>query len=154
MADQTASGNGFWKAVVACGAFLTAATALGGMFYEVSDLREDKATLTEQVRTMSSQVATLEAQMAAQVEWRRAVQPVINSNASRTNALNGQLVELRAWRNNTEGSRFTNQDWAREEAILNQKQVGERAFLRAVCNDLTRLYRELDRIPPNDCGRP
>jgi hypothetical protein len=39
-------------------------------------------------------------------------------------------------------------------AKIEQQIYSDRVYSRAVCNELTRLTKELNRIPVNDCDRP
>jgi len=69
-------------------------------------------------------------------------------------SLQAEVRALQEWRASTDSNRFTAADGRVLQTLLEREVQAERAYSRSLCNDVTRLYRELDRIPPNDCGRP
>lgn len=62
-----------------------------------------------------------------------------------------EVRELRVWRAQTEGARFTDSDGA----VLEQRAAKEleivRNFARGNCRELKRLQVELGKIPRDDC---
>lgn len=68
--------------------------------------------------------------------------------------LNQRVVTLEIQQRVVDQTRFTEEDG---DALAREFRAEIRlknAFIRQICNDLSRLYRELDRVPPNDCARP
>lgn len=69
-------------------------------------------------------------------------------------SLQAEVRALQEWRVATDTTRFTKSDGRVLEALMERSVDAERAFARDLCNDLNLLYRQLDLLPPNDCGRP
>jgi hypothetical protein len=68
-------------------------------------------------------------------------------------ALRFDVAELKLWRQETSGNRFTNKDGEQLELKLQKEIELERGFTRTLCKEMVRLARELGRIPANDCNR-
>lgn len=76
------------------------------------------------------------------------------TGASSYGRLNLEVTELKLWRDEAQSNRFTKLDWEREHVLVLKELEGERAYSRALCNEVTRISKELGVLPANDCARP
>jgi len=64
-----------------------------------------------------------------------------------------EFLEIAKTYSTAQSSRFTDRDAQSMRTELMAEIRDERAFSRAVCNELRRLTEELEKIPANDCSR-